>query len=231
MIKYSEDYYEEEKVCHKCGKKAEVLVEGLCKECNDKKIVNLSEDDLKTKRKKAKNIMLVTVGIIVILSCFGGSSEMILSMNGMCGFALIIEIAYYVSLFPNIWSKLLLLKDRTKEPPKEYCSNCGEKINKSADICYKCGAAPKKVESPRFCRHCGNSITNEQVICLHCKNNIKRGQSAGWGETIISFLIPLIGFIIYATNVSTKKQYAKDCLTCSLIGVGLYILIVLCIYP
>lgn len=188
-------------------------------------------EELKQKRKKVKYAMLITFILIIIFSKLARSAEIFLSINGLCGLAFIIELAYYISLFPHFWAKVLLIKTKTKEVEKEHCTNCGELISKYAEICYKCGVAPKKIENPKFCKYCGTSIKDEQVICLQCRNKVKRGQGAGWGEIFVSFLIPLIGFIIYANNISTKKQYAKDCLHCSLFGIFIYVLLLLLYLP
>lgn len=70
------------------------------------------------------------------------------------------------------------------------------------------------------CEECGKEISENAVSCPNCgaknKNN-KDGASSG--VKAICFFFPIIGFIIFAVNVSTRHEYADDCLWASILGI------------
>jgi hypothetical protein len=75
-----------------------------------------------------------------------------------------------------------------------YCQNCGNKINDNEDICLNCGVMVRK----------NNSYIDED------KPNI--------GLNILSFLIPLVGLILFVVFNNESPVKAKSCGKFALIG-------------
>ena len=84
-----------------------------------------------------------------------------------------------------------------------------------------------------FCPKCGKEIMDEAVICPHC------GCSAKWETkkeydfpspllTILAFLLPIIGLIIYFVYKKTCPQKAISAWKGALIGI-IFCVIALCI--
>lgn len=76
-----------------------------------------------------------------------------------------------------------------------------------------------------FCSNCGKEIPDEAVVCVHCGTQVKRIQvqtkdeaPASIGMKIVSFLIPLVGLIIYCVNISSAPNKAKECGIAAIIG-------------
>ncbi len=68
------------------------------------------------------------------------------------------------------------------------------------------------------CEVCGKEIAQNAVSCPHCgAKNKNNNETASIGIKVICFLIPLIGIIIFAVNISTRPKYAKGCLIASLL--------------
>lgn len=67
------------------------------------------------------------------------------------------------------------------------------------------------------CEECGKEISDKAVSCPNCgARNKNNNETASKGLKIICFLIPIIGIIIFAINISTKPKYAKGCLIASI---------------
>ncbi len=68
------------------------------------------------------------------------------------------------------------------------------------------------------CKECGKEMSDQAVSCPNCgAKNKNNDETATAGLKVICFVIPLIGIIIFAINISTKPKYAKDCLIASLL--------------
>lgn len=95
-----------------------------------------------------------------------------------------------------------------------------------------------------FCEKCGKEIMDEAFVCPHCgcaTSNYKQPISAQYVQTptapvvsnepanvglnILSFLIPLVGFIMAAVYWNSKPNVAKGCLKWAIVSVGIYIVI------
>lgn len=78
------------------------------------------------------------------------------------------------------------------------------------------------------CKECGKEISENAISCPNCgaksKNN---NEEASTGLKVICFLIPLIGIIIFAINITTKPKYAKQCLLASLLPTIIALIILL----
>ena len=83
------------------------------------------------------------------------------------------------------------------------------------------------------CEVCGKEIAQNAVSCPNCgAKNKNNNETAPTGVKVICFLIPLVGIIIFAVNISTRPKYAKDCLIASLLPtiIALIIIIMFFVY-
>jgi len=81
------------------------------------------------------------------------------------------------------------------------------------------------------CKECGKEISDTAVSCPNCgAKNKNNNEGATTGLKVICFLIPLIGIIIFAINISSRPKYAKDCLIASILPTIILVVIVLFIY-
>lgn len=58
------------------------------------------------------------------------------------------------------------------------------------------------------CKHCGKEIATDSVYCEHCGAKQIEDKASVWG-IIGSFLIPLVGIILWATKKNEKPAAAK----------------------
>jgi len=69
-----------------------------------------------------------------------------------------------------------------------------------------------------FCKKCGKDVNDEAVVCVHCGCSLKEETSsspqstegAGCFLSGLSFLIPLLGLILYLVWKDSKPQASKD---------------------
>ena len=80
----------------------------------------------------------------------------------------------------------------------------------------------------KFCQHCGAQIDEKAVICVRCgrsveapKNQSVADDAPSTGFAILGFLVPIIGFILYAINSSTSPKKAKSALKGAIVGMVL----------
>lgn len=70
------------------------------------------------------------------------------------------------------------------------------------------------------CKECGKEISSSAVTCPNCGyKNVNEREKAPFGVLTVCFLIPIVGFILFAVNVSIKKRYAEQCLKASLLSI------------
>ena len=70
-----------------------------------------------------------------------------------------------------------------------------------------------------FCDKCGKEVNDEAVVCIHCgcslkveaTSNPQNSEGAGCFLSGLSFLIPLLGLILYLVWKDSKPQASKDC--------------------
>ncbi len=115
----------------------------------------------------------------------------------------------------------------------DYCRNCGVSLDSSLKmiagntVCTACGFEP--LRGDKYCQGCGKTTQTGQVLCVACSSTLvsnnpynnkttQVNDGADSGVAIISFLIPLIGFILYATMVSNQPKKANSALTGALVG-------------
>lgn len=68
----------------------------------------------------------------------------------------------------------------------------------------------------KFCSQCGKEIMNEAVICPNCGSAVGKlntvGDSSGLAWSIISFLFPLLGIILYLVWRDDRPLRSKSLL-------------------
>ena len=78
-----------------------------------------------------------------------------------------------------------------------------------------------------FCKNCGKEIDDKAFVCPNCGVKVESasvasvadadsGSKAGWG--ILSFLIPLVGLILFLMWKNERPQTAKVCGICALVS-------------
>lgn len=69
------------------------------------------------------------------------------------------------------------------------------------------------------CKECGKEISSNATVCPNCGyKNINNQEKASFGILVICFLIPIVGIILFAINISSKPKYAKQCIISSIIS-------------
>lgn len=73
----------------------------------------------------------------------------------------------------------------------------------------------------KYCSHCGDLIADEAVVCPKCGCPVSAAAELdvpSTGLNILSFLIPLIGLILFIVYSSKSPRKAKEIGKWSLIG-------------
>lgn len=90
-----------------------------------------------------------------------------------------------------------------------FCKNCGKEIDDNAYVCPNCGVKVAKEEP------------------VYVANN-DTGAKVGWG--ILSYLIPLVGLILFCVWRSERPAVAKVCGICALVSFILNIILTIILY-
>lgn len=104
-----------------------------------------------------------------------------------------------------------------------FCQKCGKEINDDAAVCIHCGCSTGGVNASKngnvaFCKKCGKEINSDAVVCVHCGCAVEQSKIEKATESehttllkIVSFLIPVIGIILYfvKSDDSNRKEYLK----------------------
>lgn len=72
----------------------------------------------------------------------------------------------------------------------------------------------------KYCSHCGKEIADEAVVCPNCGCAAPSSEPdiPSAGLNVLSFLIPLVGLILYIVNCNTAPNKAKAIGKWALIG-------------
>ena len=71
-----------------------------------------------------------------------------------------------------------------------------------------------------FCTNCGNQIDDKAVICVNCGCQVKNvSDSLNFGVALISFFIPLVGFILWLMWKDDYPLKAKSARKGALVGI------------
>ncbi len=100
----------------------------------------------------------------------------------------------------------------------KHCRRCGADVETPNSICPYCGF--DVYDGYNYCPECGGNTLEGQKQCTNCKASllspISQDDASALG--LISFLIPLVGFIIYAVLSDSKPAKAKIALNGALAG-------------
>lgn len=110
-----------------------------------------------------------------------------------------------------------------------FCKHCGKELQDGQAICLNCGFEVKSVAKAHYCSNCGGELQEGQVYCLNCgfsvettstKNDNSADDIPVTGFKVLSFLIPLVGLILYIMYGEKKPISAKEYGKWALIGLG-----------
>lgn len=118
-----------------------------------------------------------------------------------------------------------------------FCQTCGNELNDKAVICPKCGCVVNREDYDAAFRNAAasNPGNNGGQQYSAPVNNVKNPGSDSYnykpeedvpnaGYSVLSFLIPIFGIIIYATEHKKKPNASKRYLMWSLISIGICVL-------
>lgn len=108
-----------------------------------------------------------------------------------------------------------------------YCKNCGKKLSEGSKYCDQCGERVE-LEEYVYCTYCGEKISKNTTICPHCSKRVLMDTKTSDFQTkilcIFSFLIPVLGFILWAVMLGQDKYKAQRIFYWSFIGLLVRIL-------
>lgn len=121
------------------------------------------------------------------------------------------------------------------ESTRTTCKACGAKLYKNNETDTDDTTETNNVNETNSnkvslirCEVCGKRISENAVSCPNCgAKNRNNTEKASTGVKVICFLIPIVGIIIFAVNISTKPKYAKGCLIASLLPTLIALIIIL----
>ena len=104
------------------------------------------------------------------------------------------------------------------------CRNCSSEIPDNVSTCPKCGSYTGVVQQ-KFCQKCGAQVKPTDEFCTSCgaytekkKTEINTDNASVAGLAGLSFVIPILGFILAAVNSKKNPDGAKVILGASIIG-------------
>lgn len=74
-----------------------------------------------------------------------------------------------------------------------------------------------------FCRNCGKEIDDRAVFCVNCgcavKDELNRPDDVpSIGLNILSFVIPIVGLVLYAVHYKETPNKAKSMMTWAIVS-------------
>ena len=86
----------------------------------------------------------------------------------------------------------------------------------------------------KFCRHCGSEMMDAAVVCTKCgcpvvKEKKVSDPGLSGAEKVVSFLVPIIGIILWLVNRNSKPVSSKEALDCAIGGFFINIALILII--
>ena len=111
---------------------------------------------------------------------------------------------------------------------EKYCFSCGSVVKKAAEICPKCGVNQNSRSSTTaidiYCTSCGKSIKKVAPACPFC--GVKQdNEKANFGFAALSFVIPILGWILAIVWRKSSPRKAKSCLIWGTIGFVFWLII------
>lgn len=132
-----------------------------------------------------------------------------------------------------------------------YCKKCSSKLKDGAKFCSNCGSKveeelidnkeeEKKEEETIFCRNCGVEIPKSSNVCPECgyklvTNNVTNttNNTVSSNDGVenflviaVSFLIPIVGIVLWAALRNDNPKRAKNALIAALVSIVIAVLLV-----
>lgn len=95
------------------------------------------------------------------------------------------------------------------------CQNCGSELIVGATHCHSCGSA----NMIQYSQQDYSQQMNPGFQQFNGAPKVSQKDAEVWLK-IVSFLIPIVGIIMYFVKKNEAPVYAKSCLTWGLIGLG-----------
>lgn len=144
--------------------------------------------------------------------------------NGDRATTLLIECIAAISIFLTAIGIVLCISSLVsktitvqKKAPKEHKAPVAQAYTPTSTT------PPTQDGGKKFCVHCGKEIMAQAVICPHCGCAVAPAVEAdipSKGLNIVSFLIPLVGLIVYLTSHDKTPIKARESGKWALIGVA-----------
>ena len=83
----------------------------------------------------------------------------------------------------------------------------------------------------RYCQHCGKEIMQKSFICPYCgcktDTFMQQDDNPSVGLNILSFILPIVGLVIYLANLDKTPEKAKSAGKWAIIGfvLGLFLIV------
>lgn len=101
----------------------------------------------------------------------------------------------------------------------KFCTNCGNELEDGASFCSNCGTSA----TPS-----GNqSSWNQSSMNWNSNDSDRESEGAPTWLKVISFLFPIIGFILYFVYKGENLKKANDCAKFAWIGFGVNIVLLI----
>ena len=104
------------------------------------------------------------------------------------------------------------------------CKNCNEVIPDNLEVCPKCGGKTG-VEQQRFCKKCGAVLRANDDFCTSCGSyteekqaDIETKKQSAISMAALGFVVPILGFILAASQSKSNPDGAKIILGASCVG-------------
>jgi len=94
--------------------------------------------------------------------------------------------------------------------------------------CHQCG---KEVGEGKFCPYCGASLTTDQTVQGYQPINQQTTDKdeSSFGFALLSFFIPVVGFILFLVWNKELPLKAKSCLKGFISGIVFYVFLICCV--
>lgn len=98
-----------------------------------------------------------------------------------------------------------------------FCDKCGAELKDGVRFCNKCGAKVNVSDSTSgnfrgammICPHCGQQTPAGQVLCENCGSSLEDNKVAVIAGYIVTFLVPILGFIPAIYLLTRKNDKSK----------------------
>jgi len=109
----------------------------------------------------------------------------------------------------------------------KYCADCGEQIDKKAEICPECGVRQPKLAETKYCANCGEQIDKEAEICPEC--GVRQPGTPTYQQTAFQEKNPGVAAVLSALWVGFGQIYNGEIVK-GIILIVFYVISVLLIF-